>query len=115
MPTSKPFEGTVYHGAEEAIDAFELREPDRGMFFSGDAAYASDYGPVVHACHVRLGNAIAYDDEEAYGHMELDRNVLIAQGYDGRLVEYDNGEVDVIAFYPEQVTVLGIVPSPKIP
>jgi len=115
MPTRKPFDGTVYHGAEEVIESFELREPDRGMFFSGDAAYASDYGPFVHACHVRLRNAIAYTEEEANVSMEIDRNDLIASGCDGRIVEYDNGEVDVIAFYPEQVTVLGIVPTPKAP
>jgi len=113
MPTSKPFERTVYHGSDEPIDEFVLMEPGRGIYFSGDIGYAQGYGPYVHACHVRLRNALAYTGEEAEGRMELERDVLIAQGYDGRLVEYENGEIDVIAFYPEQVTLLGMAATPE--
>jgi len=112
MPTSKPFEGTVYHGSDELIEGFVLTDPDRGIYFSGDVSYARGYGPYVHACHVRLRNALAYTGEEAEGRMELEREVLIAEGYDGRLVEYENGEVDVIAFYTEQVTLLELTTRP---
>jgi len=113
MPFAKPFDGTVYHGSDKPIGEFVLTDPDRGIYFSGDAEYAHGYGPYVHACHVRLRNALAYTGEEAEGRMELEREALIAGGYDGRLVEYGNGEIDVIAFHPEQVTLVGMVSGPN--
>jgi starvation-inducible outer membrane lipoprotein len=44
--------------------------------------------------------------------MEIEREMLIAEGFDGRLVEYGNGEVDVIAFHLEQVTFIGMASEP---
>jgi len=115
MPTVRAFEGIVYHGAAEAIERFELREPARGIYFSGDPDYARDHGPHVHACRVRLARAAAYGEDEANADMEIDREALIALGYDGRIVEYGTGEIDVIAFHPGQVTLLEIVSGPGGP
>jgi hypothetical protein len=96
---------TVFHGGETAFDPTHI-DPARGAFFSGDVEYARGYGPVVTKCEVTLSNPLIYSEEDANGEMEIDREVLINQGYDGRVIQYDNGEIDVIAFYPNQIMVV---------
>ena len=94
---------------ETAADDEGLLRPG-DVYFSGDAAYASDYGPLVFECNVLLERACGYSEEEANGAMEIDRPTLIAQGYDGRIVRYENGDIDVIAFESDQISIVAMLP-----
>ncbi len=63
----------------------------------------------MHRCRVRLTNPVVCDEAVANSSMEIDRLILMAKGYDGRIIIYDDGELDVIAFHAHQVDVLTTV------
>ena len=88
--TGQPFEAVVHHGGGPDF-ATDHIDPERGVYFASDAAYASGYGGHVHRCRVTLSNPIVYDEAAAEGEMEIDRAILIAAGHDGRIVVYDDG------------------------
>ncbi len=55
-----------------------------------------------------------YSEDKANSDMEIDREVVIQSGLDGRIVRYDGGGLDVIAFYPAQIEIVGIqLPTTK--
>jgi hypothetical protein len=99
------FSGIVFHGSDETFRDFRI-DPIRGVYFSGDENYARDYGKFVYRCRVSLDNPRVYSEDDANGDMEIDREALIGQGYDGRLVRYDNGDIDVIAFHRHQIEIV---------
>lgn len=103
--TGNGFDGIVHHGSDRVFHAFRV-DPDRGVFFSGDVEYSRGCGENIYRCRVVLKNPRTFTETESMGDMEIDRNVLIAQGYDGRIVRYDDGAVDVIAFHPGQITMV---------
>lgn len=104
--SQKGFEGKVYHGCTGEFSPDHI-DPERGCYFSGDYEYARSYGPDVYECDVTLQKPIYFSEEEAQGTMEINRPILMQQGFDGRIVTYDNGEIDVIAFIPEQIHIIG--------
>ena len=104
--TGHPYEGIVHHGGP-AIFEIDRIDPARGVYFASDESYAKAYGSHVHRCRVRLANPIVYDEAEAEGSMEIDREILLGRGHDGRIVVYDDGELDVVAFHPEQIEIVG--------
>lgn len=97
--TGRRLEVTAYRGSDH--DQIVMDE-DRGVFFSTDESYAASYGAVVRRYAVTLENPIVVTEEEAAGTIEIDRNILIAQGYDGRVIAYDDGTLDVVAFDARQ-------------
>lgn len=107
----KPFSAIVFHGSEQRFVQFQM-DPERGIYFSGDEAYARSYGPIVYRCRVTISNPRIFDEAEANSDMEIDREALMAQGYDGRIVRYDDGSLDVIAFRLDQITMLELLPEP---
>lgn len=108
--TGVPILVTVFHGAES--DHVHL-DPDRGVFFSSDPDYAASYGSQVSTFEVSVQNPLVVTENEANGLIEIDRNVLLAQGHDGRIVEYDDGNFDVVCFEVSQARLLG--PAPGAP
>jgi hypothetical protein len=108
MPFRKSggFSGVVYRGTSEGERANFHLDEQRGIYFTTDTKYATDYGPVVYKCKVALTNPIEFSEDEANTIMTLDRGELISEGYDGRVINYKDGSKDVIAFYPEQVEIL---------
>jgi hypothetical protein len=103
------FHGTVYHGSDERFSEFTI-EPQRGVFFSGDREYAEGYGHYLYTCRVHLDHPRVFTEYEANTVMEIDRPALISAGYDGRIVRYDDGSLDVVAFYPRQISILAVTP-----
>jgi len=103
---SHPINIVGYHGTDADISAFKLKSPKRGIYFTSDQEYASDYGDTIYRCHITLNNPVIYSESESHGDMEIDRDVLISKGYDGRVIVYDDGQKDIIAFYPNQVRIL---------
>lgn len=93
--TGRRLEVTAYRGSDH--DEIVMDE-DRGVFFSTDEAYAASYGPVVRRYAVALENPLVVTEDEAVGTIEIDRNILIDQGYDGRVIAYGDGSLDVVAF-----------------
>lgn len=100
------FDGIVYHCSNEHFDKFRI-SPNRGIYFANEPD--SEYGKYVYKCRVILKNAMYASSVDTFEH---DRNVLISQGFDGRIVDYkeesDYEMYDVIAFYPDQVEILEI-------
>lgn len=97
---------TVFHGAPKPWKGTPRISPSRGLFFTTDKNYAKDYGDVIHEATVKLNRPAVFTEEQAQGNMTIDRNELIRQGYDGRVIKYNNGHFDVIAFHPHQVELL---------
>ena len=99
--TKEPFAMTVFRGA----DADELHlDPDRGVFFSSDDDYARNYGEVVCEYEISLQNPLVVTEEQSHGNIEIDRNVLLSEGYDGRIIAYEDGNLDVVCFELSQAT-----------
>ena len=77
---------------------------DKQTYTNDDA-----YGRYIYKCHVSLHKA-AYD--LSTDNFEIDRNELIQQGYDGRIVDYceesDDEMMDIIAFHGEQIKILEV-------
>jgi len=95
----------VYHGDNRS----KLKmNNERGIYFSTDMEYAKSYGKYLYTCRVVLKNPCINTEEEANGFIEIERPILISNGYDGRVVTYDDGEKDVIAFYLDQIEILEI-------
>jgi hypothetical protein len=91
-----------FHGSQ--TDGLEFHiDPNRGMYFTTDPEYAAQYGEWVYECRVTLSNPRVYSEEESHGMMEIDRLVLIDEGYDGRIIEYADGQKDIIAFHQHQI------------
>lgn len=102
-----PFDGIVYHCSNERFDEFRV-SLNRGIYFANEPDL--DYGKYIYKCHVILKNAMYALSVDNF---ENDRNILISQGFDGRLLDYreesDDEMYDVIAFYPHQVEILEII------
>jgi hypothetical protein len=105
---SNSFSDIVFHGSDEMFENFSIDE-SHGVFFASDVDYAKEYGNVVYKCVVQLKNPRIYSQLESENDMEIDRMILIDKGYDGRIVMYDNGECDVVAFYEHQIKILEIM------
>lgn len=101
ITTGNSFSMTVFRGADTAD---LLLDPDRGVFFSSDEEYARNYGEVVCVYEVSLQNPLVVDERQSHGDIEIDRNILIAAGHDGRVVAYDDGNYDVVCFELSQAT-----------
>jgi hypothetical protein len=78
-----------------------VMDEERGLFFSTDEAYAASYGSVVRRYAVTLENPLVVSEEEAAGTIEIDRRILVERGYDGRVIAYDDGSLDVVAFHSD--------------
>lgn len=108
------FDGIVYHNSNVRFDQFKI-DPQRGVYFASSPDH--DYGKYVYKCRVTLANAISELSESVF---EIDRNILIQEGYDGRIVDYSNEHVgddemfDVIAFYLHQIEILEILDNEKV-
>lgn len=105
--TGSPFEAIVYHGGRGRFHRFDK---SRGIFFTNDLEYAREYGK-VQRCRVKLSSPVVYSQKEAESTMEIDRVLLMNQGYDGRIIVYDDydGALDVIAFDANQVELLDAI------
>lgn len=104
------FEGIVFHGSPHSphrIRRFRVH-PERGVYFTSNAKYAEDYGAYVYRCRVKIDHPRIYSEAEANSDMEIDRTKLIDAGFDGRIIEYDDGYLDVIAFFEQQITILDV-------
>lgn len=86
-------------------------DPLRGAYFTNDPEYARSYGPVVSEFVVTISNPVVVTEAEAAGLIEIDREILMDEGYDGRLVVYDDGGYDVICFHLEQACFQGVEPT----
>lgn len=106
LETGSRLEIAVYRGSDH--DDIKM-DDDRGVFFSTDEGYAASYGSIVRSYNVILENPLVVSEAESHGTIEIDREILLAQGYDGRVVAYDDGELDVVAFGLDQIEE---VPSP---
>ena len=95
----------IFNGCTQEFNPSSMN-PDRGLYFSTDMEYSLGYGNCITQCHVTLERPCVFTQTEAEGYMELDRHVLIGMGFDGRVIQYDDGNMDVIAFYPYQVEVV---------
>ncbi len=104
--TGQAYDAIVHHGGRHARFRPERFDIDRGIYFATDRGYAGEWGGHVHRCRVRLTNPVVYDEAAANSTMEIDRLILMAKGYDGRIIVYDDGELDVIAFDPQQIEIL---------
>ncbi|NTF17064.1 hypothetical protein G6L37_01300 [Agrobacterium rubi] len=93
--TGNRIEIAVWRGSES--DSL-IMDTDRGLYFSTDRDYAAGYGDIVRHYVVTLENPVVVSEEEALGSIEIDRNVLVSQGYDGRMILYDDGSLDVVVF-----------------
>lgn len=106
-PQSMPFDGEVFHCSNERFDRFRMNQ-DRGVYFSNEPD--SEYGLYTYRCHLRLDNAAYYHSVD---NMEIDRNELIEEGFDGRIVDYveesDVPMFDYIAFHDHQITIIEII------
>ncbi len=104
-----PFDGVVYHCSNAKFDEFNVN-PERGVYFANEPD--SEYGNYVYKCHVKIAHAAYNLSGDSF---EIDREELIEQGFEGRIVDYveeiDDGEVmfDVIAFHSYQITILEVV------
>lgn len=92
-------EVAAYRGSDH--DEIVMDE-ERGVFFSTDEAYAASYGAVVRRYVVTLENPLVVHEEDAAGTIEIDRSILIESGHDGRVIAYDDGSLDVVAFSLDQ-------------
>jgi hypothetical protein len=92
-----------FHGVPTEVFGELNIDPNRGIYFTTDSEYAAQYGEWVYQCRVTLSNPRVYSEEESHGMMEIDRLALIDEGYDGRIIEYDDGQKDIIAFHPHQI------------
>ncbi|WP_315921998.1 hypothetical protein [Mesorhizobium sp. SP-1A] len=99
--TGVPFSMTAFRGADTAQLHLDL---DRGVFFSSDQDYARNYGEVVCEYEISLQNPLVVTEEQSHGNIEIDRNVLLAAGYDGRIIAYDDGNFDIVCFELSQAT-----------
>lgn len=106
--TGVPWSGTVMRGGHAPFDP-DMIDPDRGAFFTTDPMYAAAFGDVVHRFAVTLRNPLVHDERGSEGTIEIDRRILISQGWDGRAIVYDDGEWDIVALHPHQIEDLGPV------
>lgn len=112
IATGQPLQTTVFRGADTA----ELHlDPDRGVFFSSDQDYAWNYGEVVCEYAISMQNPLIVTEEQSHGNIEIDRNVLLAAGYDGRIIAYDDGNFDVVCFELSQATFIREITNSPAP
>lgn len=108
------FDGIVYHNSNVRFDQFRI-DPKRGVYFASSPDH--DYGKYIYKCRVTLSNAISELSENVF---EIDRNILIQEGYDGRIVDYSNEHIgddemfDVIAFYLHQIEILEVKANDEV-
>lgn len=110
VETGSRLEISVFRGSDH--DYIRM-DDDRGVFFSTDEGYAASYGSIVRSYNVILENPLVVTEEESHGTIEIDREVLLSQGYDGRVVAYNDGEMDVVAFRLDQVEEMPLPPAPR--
>lgn len=108
--TGRPWTGEVLRGGREPFDPWRIDE-ERGAFFTTDPIYAAAFGEHVNRFRISLSNPLVHSEEESQGTIEIDREVLIGMGHDGRAIVYDDGSYDVVAFHAEQIEDLGPSPS----
>lgn len=106
--TTGPFHGKAYHGGPRRVAAFRI-DPKRGAYFTSDRAYALEHGEVLHVCLLNLERPIWHSEAQANADMEIDREVLIGRGHDGRIIAYDDGSFDYVAFHPTQIEVVQVI------
>lgn len=105
----RPFDGVVYHCSDAKFDQFNVN-PERGVYFANEPD--TEYGRYTYKCHVRIARAAYNLSTDSF---EIDRQELIDQGFDGRIVDYveeiAEGETmfDVIAFHNYQINILEVV------
>jgi hypothetical protein len=106
-----PFDGIVYHNSNARFDVFNVN-PERGVYFANEPDH--EYGRYTYRCRVKLQNAAYY---ESLDNMEIDREALIEEGFDGRIVDYaeesDEPMFDYIAFFPQQIEILEVIDNTK--
>ena len=56
----------LYHGSDEAFDAFEVQRTSYGYFFAPDRATAAYYGPHVYAVYLKAENIADLNDEATF-------------------------------------------------
>lgn len=120
----------MYHGqprpSGDPISKFTLRSEHDGLYFTSDPDYAAGYTKefrseqptsefdsfdetgVLYPVYLNIKNPLVLDGEdhenfEKYTQRGHDRKDLIAQGYDGIIMKYDDGEIEAQAFHPKQV------------
>lgn len=93
----------LYHGDDKRTPPSITLDPERGLYFTTDTEYAQGYGKYLHKARVTIKSPAVFTEEESQGDMELDRRSLMADGYDSRVVLYDDGNMDVIVFDLSQV------------
>lgn len=121
----------LYHGQprpeSDAIAAFDdRRQVGDGIYFSSDRDYAANYAVefrserpapefdggditgVAYPVYLLFQNPLVLDGERAadverYTQRGLDTRNLEAEGYDGVMLRYADGEFEAMAFRPEQI------------
>ena len=108
----------LYHGSSSTFSEFESRHHvGDGIYFSTDPQYASNYAEAraslsgaatVYPAHLAirqplelLGDRAA--DWERYTQRGFDTRELAAQGYDGVVMRYADGEIEAMVFHPWQI------------
>lgn len=120
----------MYHGQPrpegDALTAFRSWGENDGIYFTSDPAYAGAYAVefraehpdasfddidqtgVIYPVYLAIRNPLVLSGEDEnqrsmYVSREYDRLELIAQGYDGVLLKYADGEIEAMAFHGNQV------------
>jgi len=119
-----------YHGQPRPeggqIEQFELPRGDDGIYFSNNADYAMGYATefraekpdpsvdefaktgVAYPVYLDLKNPLILNGEdeatyEKYTQRGFKRSEVMAQGYDGIILKYDDGEIEAQAYDPRQI------------
>lgn len=101
----------VYHVTSENFDAFDLDKSRQnmdipGFFFSPNLTDWAAMGDIIMPVYLSIKNPYAgmYLDYKGLGRdFKAIRKQLIADGYDGIIVNEDGEASEYIAFYPEQI------------
>lgn len=110
----------MYHGSNAEFDKF-LKPDGKGIYFTSDKEYATGYAdarsslggtPVVHEVTLNLQNPLVIDGEddaqwEKFTRHGFNVDELIADGYDGVIAKYANGEVEAMVVDPQQISAAG--------
>jgi len=112
IATGQPLQTIVFRGADSAEPHLD---PDRGVFFSSDQDYARNYGEVVCEYEISLQKPLVVTEEQSHGNIEIDRNILLAAGYDGRIIAYDDGNLDIVCFELSQATFIREIDNSPTP
>lgn len=115
-----------YHGTDTSIEAFDLDHParkdsgwlGRGVYLSSDEQLAETYAnlkggydhQVIMPMYVGITNPYVFSVEEKQRISRLSKEAIarlteraIAHGYDGGVLEFGDGSLEVVAFSPAAV------------